>query len=121
MALVVVDASGRLAEFVAVPMPFEEDTPRQPTNWAALFEAAGMQMSAFTPTTPRIVPTVFADERMSWEGRLPEHPEQTFRVDAAAYHGRPVGFAIVGPWTQWRDRRPSPRRSSASSRRRSRH
>ncbi|HEX6974396.1 MAG TPA: serine/threonine-protein kinase, partial [Vicinamibacterales bacterium] len=100
MALAVVDGSGRLSEFMAVPMPFEEDTPRQPTNWAALFDAAGLDMAAFSPAAPRLVPPVFADERMSWEGRVPEHPDQTFRVDAAAYHGRPVAFAIVGPWTQ---------------------
>jgi serine/threonine-protein kinase len=100
MAIVVVDGSGRLAEFLAVPMPFDEDTPRQPTDWSVLFEAAGLPMAAFTPATPRLVPPVYADERISWEGHIPEHPDQVFRVDAAAFHGRPVSFAIVGPWTQ---------------------
>ena len=66
MTLVVVDASGRLAEFVAVANPIQEQTPHAPTNWAPMFEAAGVPMPAFAPVSSRVVPPVFADERVAW-------------------------------------------------------
>jgi predicted Ser/Thr protein kinase len=100
MTLVVVDASGRLAELLAVPPPVQPaDAPRTHPDWNVLFEAAGLQMNAFTPVPPRWAPAVYADERMAWEGRLPELPDQTVRVEAAAAAGRPVSFGITGPWT----------------------
>jgi serine/threonine-protein kinase len=100
MTLSVVDASGRLSEFLAVPPPFETETPAaSPTRWDVLFEAAGLPMEAFTSVTPRVVPPVHASERRAWEGSLPQQPDQVFRVEAAAFAGRPVYFAITGPWT----------------------
>ena len=100
MTLTVVDASGRLAEFLAVPPPFDDGAARTPTNWNALFDAASLPMSAFSAVTPTFNPTVFCDERMAWEGRLNEHADQVFRIEAAAYKGKPVSFEIVGPWSQ---------------------
>jgi serine/threonine-protein kinase len=100
MTLVVVDASGRLAEFIAVPHPFENaSTPQPPVNWNTLFEAAGLPMNAFTPARPTIVPPVHADQRMAWEGHLPELPDHAVRVEAAGFAGKPVYFVIAGPWT----------------------
>ena len=100
MTLVVVDASGRLAELLAVPEPIQPaDAARPHPDWTVLFEAAGLQMNQFTPVPPRLAPVVYADERMAWEGRLPELPDQTVRVEAAAAAGRPVSFGITGPWT----------------------
>jgi hypothetical protein len=43
---------------------------------------------------------VFADERMAWDGRIPEVPDQAVRVEAAAAFGRPVFFSITGPWSR---------------------
>jgi serine/threonine-protein kinase len=37
---------------------------------------------------------------MAWEGRLNEHADQVFRIEAAAYRGKPVSFEIIGPWSQ---------------------
>src|SRR6185437_16875821 len=48
MTLVVVDASGRLSEFVAVPPPQPPDAPPAQVAWPVLFEAAGLDMHAFT-------------------------------------------------------------------------
>jgi serine/threonine-protein kinase len=100
MTLTVVDASGRLSEFLAVPPPFDDGAARAPTDWRILFDAAGIPMSAFKPAAPTFNPTVFADERMAWEGRLNERAEQVVRIEAAAVKGRPVSFAIIGPWSQ---------------------
>jgi tRNA A-37 threonylcarbamoyl transferase component Bud32 len=107
MALVVVDASGRLSEFHAVPEPSESDEPHSAANWAALFTAAGMEITVFTPVKPRWVPLVYADERMAWEGKLPNQPDITIRIDAAAYHGRPVFFSVTGPWSRSTRSQPS--------------
>ena len=101
MTLILVDGSGRLAEFVAVPHPRRVDNvPKQPVDWNVLFDAAGLDRSAFKEVEPQWVPTTFADERRAWEGPLPEHPQQTFRVEAAALAGRPVSFSLVGPWSR---------------------
>jgi len=99
MTLAVVDPAGRLAEFLAVPMPVEPGAAAK-MDWKTLFDAAGIDMGAFQPVTPRWVPAVFADERMAWEGHVPEIPEQIVRIEAAAAFGRPVFFGITGPWTR---------------------
>jgi serine/threonine-protein kinase len=100
MTTLVVDGSGRLAEFVAVPQPKAEDNSASITDWHGLFEAAGLDISTFKPVAPEWVPPVFADERRAWEGPLPEHPGQTFRVEASAVAGRPVSFVLTGPWSE---------------------
>jgi hypothetical protein len=90
MTLVVVDTAGRLAEMVAVPQPREPATPVPPfTNWPLLFDLAGLSMADFKPTTPSWVSPVHAEQRMAWEGRIPEVPDATVRVEAGATHGRP--------------------------------
>ena len=53
-------------------------------DWRVLFSAAGLDIATFKPVEPAWVPPVFADERRAWEGPMPEHPDQTFRVEAAA-------------------------------------
>jgi serine/threonine-protein kinase len=100
MTLVVVDASGRLSEFHAVPPPVEPDAPADPADWKPLFDAAALPMGEFKEVPSRQVPLVFADERKAWEGRLPEQPEHPFRVEAGAHAGRPVYFVIAGPWSR---------------------
>jgi hypothetical protein len=65
-----------------------------------VFSAAGLDIRAFTPSDPRWVPVVYADERRAWEGTLPEDPAQTVRVEAAAMNGRPVSFVMSGAWTR---------------------
>jgi hypothetical protein len=56
-------------------------------------------MNTFTAVPPRLAPPVYADQRMAWEGKLPELPDQTVRIEAAATAGRPVSFGITGAWT----------------------
>jgi hypothetical protein len=40
------------------------------------------------------------DSRAAWEGQWPTRPEISFRVEAAAYRGRPVWFEVKDPWTR---------------------
>ncbi len=100
MTLVVVDGSGRLSEFLAVPQPLVADNVARVMDWSVLFSAAGLDIAAYKPVEPGWVPPVFADERRAWEGPLPEHPGQTFRVEAGAMRGRPVFFSLTGPWSR---------------------
>jgi tRNA A-37 threonylcarbamoyl transferase component Bud32 len=100
MTLVVVDASGRLSEFHAVPQPFDTDKPRSTTDWGALFAAASLPIESFAPAAPSFVPVVFADERKAWEGHVPEQPDHVIRVEAGAFAGRPVYFVVTGPWSR---------------------
>ena len=36
--------------------------------------------------------------RTAWTGAFPEHSDIPVRIEAAAYHGRPVRFIILMPW-----------------------
>ncbi len=100
MTLTVVDASGRLSEFHAVPQPIEPDAAAGPTDWNALFEGAGLRIGDFKEVAPKRVPLVFADERKAWEGRLPEQHDHAFSVEAGAHAGRAVYFVVAGPWSR---------------------
>jgi serine/threonine-protein kinase len=101
MTLIVVDGSGRLSEFHAVPQPVESDNaPPNPTDWPLVFSVAGLDLAAFKEIPPMWIPNVYADERRAWEGPIAELPGETFRVEAAALRGRLVSFALVGPWSR---------------------
>jgi serine/threonine-protein kinase len=71
---------------------------REP-DWSRLFREAGLEPSRFRRIEALFVPPVFADSRASWMGYYAARPEIQVRIDAAALHGRPVYFEIVGPWT----------------------
>ena len=99
MSLVVVDASGRLAEYVGVPSATQPPGQPATTEWTPLFDAAGLDFRAFSPVAPKWRPPVYAEERAAWEGPSAEVPGGTIRVEAAAASGTPVFFATAGPWT----------------------
>jgi serine/threonine-protein kinase len=102
------DAAGRLVYFEAVPRQVPEaaqpDTAGASASqhaelWAALFREAGLDQKAFAPTAESWTPPQYADARAAWTGQIGTPPESV-RVEAAAFDGRPVYFAIVGPWTR---------------------
>ena len=99
MTLVEVDTKGRLLRFEAVP-PQVEKTPAAATttDWGPLFAAAALDRAAFAEMTPARTPPAYADDRRAWRGALPEQ-QTPVTIEAAAYHGRPISFEIVGPWT----------------------
>jgi len=108
MTLMVLDASGRLSEFHAVPEPVESPGPYPPVDWTPLFEAAALDIKTFTTVPPQRVPLAFADARAAWEGHVADRPDLSFRIEAAAYHGRVVFFGITGPWTRSARAEPAP-------------
>jgi predicted Ser/Thr protein kinase len=102
MTSILLDSTGRMVEFQAVPPQVsagDDGTPPEPA-WKALFDAAGLDMSTFTPATPQWSPRDFADTRAAWEGPLTGHPDYKVRIEAAAYRGRPTSMLLLGPWSR---------------------
>jgi Protein kinase domain len=101
MASAVLDPQGRLIAFSAVPPQLDESSGAPPPlDWAALFSAAGLDATRFTPAEPQWTPLAACDARAAWTGVYPEQPEIPLRIEMAAYRGRPVYFQMIGPWTR---------------------
>jgi serine/threonine-protein kinase len=69
-------------------------------DWAALFAAAGLEVSEFSPAppAPKWDPPVPVDERRAWMGAYPGRPEWPLHIEAGSFHGSPVYFRCVPPW-----------------------
>src|SRR5262249_42876784 len=67
--------------------------------WKALFDAAGLDITKFKTVAPEWTPPTYADTRAAWQGEYPERPGVPIRIEAAAYHSKPVWFYSIGPWT----------------------
>ena len=96
------DPQGRLVYFEEMP-PEKEDPNGQivpPPNWATLFAAAGLDVSKFKPAAPIWISLAASDLRQAWTGEWPGYKHRPLRVEAAAWHGRPVFFSLYGPWTR---------------------
>lgn len=100
MASVRLDPAGRLLYFLAVPPQVDEPAEKPPSpDWAPLFAAAGLDPAAFTSIESTWTPEPAFDTRAAWTGSFPNQPDIAFRVEAAAYRGKPVYFNVIGPWT----------------------
>ena len=93
------DMRGRLLEFFSVPAEHDAQPSSAAPDWKVFFDAAGQNMADFTSVAPEWTPRVFADARAAWSGPLADRPDINIRIETAAYHGRPVSFIILGPWT----------------------
>jgi hypothetical protein len=101
MINVELDAQGRLKAFQAIP-PEVDKTPTQPFDWKALLIAAGLDAAALRPAEPEWNSLAVFDARAAWTGTWPDS-QRPLRVEAAAWRGKPVYFAMIGPWTHpWR-------------------
>jgi serine/threonine protein kinase len=100
MALVVLDTTGRLVRFEVVPP--EKSAPPQNAktpDWAGFFAASGLNIAEFRAAAPEWAPLAPTDSRLAWTGTLPERADVPIRVEAAAFHGEPVYYRMVFPWT----------------------
>ncbi len=93
MADVTLDAAGWLREFVIVPPQVDRGARRsEPVDWTPFLQFAGAG-TALIPATPAWTAPVDSDEKRAWtiggDGT---------RVEAAAFHGKPVWFAVIPPW-----------------------
>jgi hypothetical protein len=93
------NSSGKLLKLQALPPRVEDsEGPWPDADWGALFTAAGLDMKRFTLSGPKYLPPVAFDARAEWDGSLAQDPATPLHVTAAAYHGKPVYFDVLGPW-----------------------
>jgi predicted Ser/Thr protein kinase len=118
MTNVTLDAQGRLLHLQVIP-PEKQETPSDggPPDWQPLFAAAELDPAQLRPADPAWVSLAASDVRQAWEGIWPGS-DQPLRVEAAAFHGRPVFFRLIGPWTK-PERMPSPQDESSRQQTRS--
>ena len=99
MTMLILDVRGRLVRFEAIPPQTDAAPTGIPqTDWAALFTEAGLDIRNYKDSVSSWTPPVFADERTAWEGSHVDHPDVPVRIEAAAYHGKPVYFQVIAPW-----------------------
>ncbi|MGH9365382.1 MAG: serine/threonine-protein kinase, partial [Thermoanaerobaculia bacterium] len=99
MVSVTLDARGRLVQLRAVPSQIDDAKgPWPDPDWETLFREAGLDSKRFTPSSPKWLPPEAFDARAEWDGSFASHPDVPIHVTAAAYHGKPVYFAVLGPW-----------------------
>ena len=104
--LLQLDTEGRLLLLSAMPPQVDQSTgPPPPTDWNALFAAAGLDPAKFRAADPQWLPEVGFDSRAAWTGAYPSAPKIPLRVEAASWRGKPVYFHMIGAWTRpWRMR-----------------
>jgi hypothetical protein len=101
MVSIELNSSGRLLKLHALPPRVEDSKgPWPDPDWGALFAAAGLDMKGFTLSGPKLLPPVAFDARAEWDGSLGQDPATPLHVTAAAYHGKPVYFDVLGPWNR---------------------
>jgi hypothetical protein len=99
MVSVTLDARGKLVGFLAVAPEIDESKgPWPDADWEDLFREAGLEWKRFTPSGPKWLSPVPFDARAEWDGSFEGHPDVPIHVTAASYRGRPVYFAVLGPW-----------------------
>ncbi len=100
MIAVRLDPKGRLTHFEAMPPQREKPSKEAaaPVDWKPLFAAAGLDPAQFQAAAPEWNWLEASDTRAAWTGKWPESGRE-LRVEAAAWRGKPVVFALIGPWT----------------------
>ena len=94
------DPRGCLLYFQAIPPEKDsESATSKVVDWNPVFTAAGLDLSKFQPAPPIWNSLASSDTRAAWTGLWPGN-SRPLREEAAAYHARPVFFALVGEWTQ---------------------
>ena len=104
MITVWLDAEGRLQWLQALPPQVESpaaaaQAPAHPADWSALFAAAEIDPSQLHSVLPTWNSLAAADERKAWDGVRPGSG-RPLHIEAAAWHGKPVYFNLIGPWTK---------------------
>jgi predicted Ser/Thr protein kinase len=110
MINVVLDPQGRLTYFQAIPSQQEGSSAQPATvDWSPLFAAAGLDPTHFKKAEPMWNSLADSDTRVAWIGSWPG-TARPLRVEAAALHGKPVFFSLIGDWTK-PDRMKAPEQS----------
>ncbi|HET7890139.1 MAG TPA: serine/threonine-protein kinase, partial [Candidatus Sulfotelmatobacter sp.] len=97
------DAAGRLTYLQVIPPQKDSSVaPTTPPDWSSLFSAAELDASKLQSAPPEWTALGMADTRVAWTG-VWRGSTRALRVEAAAWHGKPVFFALIGDWNKpWR-------------------
>ena len=99
MMTVWLDPQGHLIGFHAIPPELDASSPTtKAVDWSPLFELAGLDPTKLQPAEPQWSSLENSDTRAAWTGTWPGS-NRPLRVEAAAWHGKPVFFNTVGDWT----------------------
>jgi hypothetical protein len=95
MADVILDSNGHLVQLTIFP-PQVDAPSGGPTkvDWTPFLNFTGLH-GPMSPTTPRWAAPVDSDQKAAWIVGA-----DGIRIEAAAYHGRPVWFYVIPPWRQ---------------------
>ena len=93
------DPSGRLIWFRLVPSP-DDKSPSSSPDWATLLRVAGLEAARLTQVESQGTLPIIFDDRMSWTGTSADQPDMPLRIEAAAWHGKPIYFEIIYPWSK---------------------
>jgi predicted Ser/Thr protein kinase len=101
MVEITVDPQGRLMKLAAIPPQLEKslDGDSALPDWKALFSAAGLDLLQFHTSQPTWNSLGSADNRVAWTGVYPG-TSTPLRVEAGAWHGKPIYFELIGDWTK---------------------
>lgn len=92
------DPQGRLTYFLAIPPQKESSSNSGGSfDWNILFTAAGLDPTQFKPADPTWNSLASSDARAAWTGVWPG-TTRPLRIEAAALHGKPVFFSLIGDW-----------------------
>ena len=98
--LTYLDSQGRLIFLEAIPPELDQTPPAaEPFDWNKLFAAAGLDPTSFQATTPQWNSLAASDARAAWTGKW-SGGQRSLRIEAAAWRGKPVYFALIGPWSR---------------------
>ncbi len=93
MARVRLNADRRLQSLSVIPPLLSPANEGSSTfDWKGLFDAAGLDPARFEPAAPVWTPPAAFDARAAW---LEKSTADPLRIEAAAWHGRPVFFESV--------------------------
>jgi hypothetical protein len=100
MINVQLDPEGHLLYFQAIPPEKEESMqPSRAPDWLPLFHAAGLDLAQFHSAESSWDSLASADTRAAWDG-VWSGSGRPLHIEAAARRGKPVFFALIGPWTK---------------------
>ena len=100
MINVELDPQGRLTYFEAIPpQKYGSAGTPQAFDWNLLFSSAALDPAQFHKAEPEWNSLADSDARMAWTGTWPG-TTRPLRVEAAAWHGKPVFFSLIGEWTK---------------------
>lgn len=98
MVQVDLDSGGRLRHFRGVPYALSEQPAGPALDVAAIFSAAGLEFSQFTPTALVRSPLGVVDQVQAWKGSHLVIPQTEIVVQVGSWKGQVTEVQIIWPW-----------------------